>query len=63
MYAQNILYGVEIKILWRGGSVFHRLACRKKRLKWVATPPLGNINTKAWFSGMGVGRGANNLTL
>jgi hypothetical protein len=38
-------------------------ACRKRRLKWVATLPLGDINTEAWSSGMGVGRGANNPTL
>jgi hypothetical protein len=25
--------------------------------------PLGDINTEAWSSGMGVGRGANNPTL
>jgi hypothetical protein len=39
--------------------------CRKRRLKWVpgawgcnwATLPLGDINTEAWSSGMGVGRG------
>jgi len=36
---------------------------RKRRLKWVATLPLGDINTEAWSSGMGVGRGANNPTL
>jgi hypothetical protein len=38
-------------------------ACHKRRLKWVATLPLGDINTEAWSSGMGVGRGANNPTL
>jgi hypothetical protein len=38
-------------------------ACRKRRLKWVATLPLGDINAEAWSSGMGVGRGANNPTL
>jgi hypothetical protein len=38
-------------------------ACRKKRLKWIATLPLGVINTEAWSFGMGVGRGANNLTV
>jgi hypothetical protein len=38
-------------------------ACRKRRLKWVATLPLEDINTEAWSSGMGVGRGANNPTL
>jgi len=37
--------------------------CCKKPLKWVATLPLGDINTEAWSSGMGVGRGANNPTL
>jgi hypothetical protein len=52
-------------IFWPGNknspTVTH--ACRKRRLKWVATLPLGDINTEAWFSGMGVGRGANNPTL
>jgi hypothetical protein len=43
--------------------ILRRLACRKRRLKWVATLPLGDINTEAWSSGMGVGRGANNPTL
>jgi hypothetical protein len=38
-------------------------ACRKRRLKWVATLPLWDINTEAWSSGMGVVRGANNPTL
>jgi hypothetical protein len=38
-------------------------ACRKRRLKWIATLPLGDINIEAWSSGMGVGRGANNFTL
>jgi hypothetical protein len=38
-------------------------ACRKRRLKWVATLPLGDINTEAWTSGMGAGRKANNPTL
>jgi hypothetical protein len=37
-------------------------ACRKRWLKWVATLPLGDVNTEAWSSGMGVGRGANNPT-
>jgi hypothetical protein len=36
---------------------------RKRRLKWVVTLPLGDINTEARSSGMGVGRGANNTTL
>jgi hypothetical protein len=36
-------------------------ACHKKRLKWVATLPLGDINTETWSSGMGVGRGATTL--
>jgi hypothetical protein len=35
----------------------------KRRLKWVATLHLVDINTEAWSSGMGVGRGANNPTL
>jgi hypothetical protein len=38
-------------------------ACLKRRLKWVATLPLGYINTEAWSSGMGVGRETNNPTL
>jgi hypothetical protein len=38
-------------------------ACRKRGLKLVATLPLGYINTEAWSSGMGVGRGDNNPTL
>jgi hypothetical protein len=38
-------------------------ACRKRRLKWIATLPVGDINTETWSSGMGVGRGANNPTL
>jgi hypothetical protein len=38
-------------------------ACRKRRLKWVTTLPLRDINTEAWSSGMEVGRGANNPTL
>jgi hypothetical protein len=28
-----------------------------RRLKWVVTLPLGDINTEAWSSSMGVGRG------
>jgi len=32
-------------------------------IRVVATLPLGDINTEAWSSGMGVGRGANNPTL
>jgi hypothetical protein len=43
------------------GGVTH--ACRKRRLKWEATLLLGDINTEACSSGMGVGRGANNPTL
>jgi hypothetical protein len=38
-------------------------ACRKGRLKRVATLPLGDINTEAWSSGMGVWHGANKPTL
>jgi hypothetical protein len=38
-------------------------ACRKRRLIWVATLPLGDINTEAWSSGMGAGHGAKNPTL
>jgi hypothetical protein len=44
-------------------------ACRKRRIKWVpgarwynwATLPRGDINTEAWSSRMGVGRGTKNL--
>jgi hypothetical protein len=43
------------------GDVIH--ACRKRRLKWVANLPLWDINTEAWSSGMGVGRGADNPTM
>jgi hypothetical protein len=54
-----------VPVWWPGNknspTVTH--ACRKRRLKWVATLPLGDINTEAWSSGMGVGRGANNPTL
>jgi hypothetical protein len=32
----------------------------KRRLKWVATLPLGDISTEDWSSGMGIGRGTNN---
>jgi hypothetical protein len=57
--------GNRFPVLWPGNknspTVTH--ACRKRRLKWVATLPLGYINTEAWSSGMGVGRGANNPTL
>jgi hypothetical protein len=38
-------------------------AYRKRLLKWVATLSLGDINTEAWSSGMGAGRGANKPTL
>jgi hypothetical protein len=31
--------------------------CVEWRLKWIATLPLGDINTEAWSSGVGVGRG------
>jgi hypothetical protein len=44
-----------------GSTVTH--AGRKRQLKWVATLPLGDINTEAWSTGMGVGCGANNSTL
>jgi hypothetical protein len=57
------LGGVLLKATFPGRpTVTH--ACRKRRLKWVATMPLGDINnTEAWPFGMGVGRGANNPTL
>jgi hypothetical protein len=59
------LYFQTIPVWWPGNknspNVTH--ACRKRRLKWVATLPLGDTNTEAWSSGMGVGRGANNSTL
>jgi hypothetical protein len=35
-------------------------ACRKRRLKWVVTLPLGDINTEAWSSRMGLGVGLTN---
>jgi hypothetical protein len=50
-----------VYLLLNSPTVTH--ACRKRRLKWVATLLLGGINTEAWSSGMGVGRGANNPTL
>jgi hypothetical protein len=55
-----------VPVWWPGNknslTVTH--ACRKRRLKWIATLPLGDINnTEAWSSGMRVGRGANNPTL
>jgi hypothetical protein len=71
-----ILQEVEIKIyifLYNGESYencyiitkykIKDLACRKRRLKWVVTLPLGDINTEAWSSGMGVRRAANNPIL
>jgi len=51
----------QVEIHKNSPTVTH--ARRKRRLKWVATLPLGDINTEAWSSGMGVGRGANNPTL
>jgi hypothetical protein len=55
----------NIPVWWPGNknspTVTH--TCRKRRLKWVATLPLGDINTEAWSSGMGVWRGVNNPTL
>jgi hypothetical protein len=36
-------------------------ACRKWRLKWVATLPLGDINTEAWSTRMGLGVGLTTL--
>jgi hypothetical protein len=35
----------------------------KRQLKWIATLPLGDINTEVWSSGMGVQCGSNNSTL
>jgi hypothetical protein len=56
---------VYFPVWWPGNknipTVTH--ACRKRRLKWVTTLPLGDINKEAWYSGMGVERGANNPTL
>jgi hypothetical protein len=64
-YELNIVRICKVPVWWLGSknspTVTH--ACRKRRLKWVATLPLGDINTEAWSSGMGVGRGANNPTL
>jgi hypothetical protein len=60
-----------VPVWWPGNknstTVTH--ACRKRRLKWVpgaqgynwATMHLGDINTEALSSGMGVGRGANRV--
>jgi hypothetical protein len=52
-------------------ELLHRIpACRKRRLKgkrcaygysWATLSP-GDTNTEAWFSRLGVGRGANNPT-
>jgi hypothetical protein len=54
---------LKFPVWWPGNknspNVTH--ACRKRRLKWVATLPLGDINTEAWSSGLGVGRGATTL--
>jgi hypothetical protein len=54
-----------LPVWWPGNknspTVTH--ACRKRRLKWVATLSVEDINTEVWSSGMGVGRGANNPTL
>jgi hypothetical protein len=47
---------LSITTIFCFGGVTH--ACRKRRLKWVATLPLRDINTEAWSSGMGVERGA-----
>jgi hypothetical protein len=55
----SLLNALEIGHIFEG--ITH--ACRKRRLKWVATLPLGYISTEAWSTGMGVGRGVNNPTL
>jgi hypothetical protein len=67
-YVPYTILFIEIKpspVWWPGNknspTVTH--ACRKRRLKWVATLPPGDINTEAWSSEMGVGRGAKNSTL
>jgi hypothetical protein len=56
---------LKFPVWWPGNknspSVTH--ACRKRRLKWVAILPLGDINTEAWSARMEVGHGANNPTL
>jgi hypothetical protein len=56
---------LSFPVWWPGNknspTVTH--ACRKRRLKWVVTLSLGDINTEVWSSAMGVGRGANNPTL
>jgi hypothetical protein len=48
-----------VPVWWPGNenspTVTH--ACCNRRLKWVATLPLGDINTEDWASGMGVGSG------
>jgi hypothetical protein len=59
-------HGNETSVAIKGEEYFEQLrkyACRKRRPKWVATLPLGDINTEAWSSGIAVGRGANNPTL
>jgi hypothetical protein len=57
----GVLNRNKFPVWWPGNknspTVTH--ACRKRRLKWVATLPLGDMNAEAWSSGMGVGRGAN----
>jgi hypothetical protein len=63
--------GSYVPVWWLGNknspTVTH--ACRKRRLKWVpgawgynwATLPMEDINTEAWSSRVGVGRGATTL--
>jgi len=41
----------------------YRKAIRYEEFLSFPQPPLGDINTEAWFSGMGVRRGDNNPTL
>jgi hypothetical protein len=61
----NFDYIILLSPMWwprnkKRPTVIH--ACRKRRLKCVATLPLGDINTKAWSSGWGLGVGLKTLT-
>jgi hypothetical protein len=60
-----IIIIIYVPVWWPGNKNIPTVtqACRKRRLKWVAILPLGDIHTEAWSSGMGVVRGANNPAL
>jgi len=61
LYLQSCM---DIKFFFRLSTQYNNfMNYINKACKWVATLPLGDISTEAWSSGMGVGRGANNLTL